>query len=155
MNVKFINPVLAAMLDVLSTMAQLEPKPGKPTLKKNNVAHGDVSGIMSMVGEKATGSLAITFTEPVILDIAKRMLRRELPGIDDSVTDLVGEITNMVVGGAKGRLEKDGYDFEMSLPTVVSGKDHVVDHKAKGPKIVLPFSTDTGTFFVEICFEEG
>lgn len=153
MEAKFINPVLDAMMNVLKTMAKLDPKPGKPELKKNNIARGDVTGLMTMVSNEVKGSLAITFTKPAILDIAKRMLNQEFTEIDDMVTDLTGELTNMVTGGAKAIFEQQGYNFNMSIPTVVSGENHTVEHKSDGPTIILPFTTEAGQFFVEVCFE--
>ena len=153
MDAKYINPVLEAMTNVLKTMAKVEPKQGKPALKKSNKSHGDVTGIMTMVSDKVKGSLAITFTKPVILDIAKRMLGEDFTEINEMVTDLTGELTNMVTGGAKAIFESQGYDFNMSLPTVISGEGHSVEHKSEGPTIILPFSLDSGEFFIEVCFE--
>ena len=155
MNVEFINPFLEAMLNVLSTMAQLDAKPGKPALKESDVSRGEVSGIIGMIGEKARGSVAISFTKPVILDIVKRMLAEEPTVINETVTDLVGELTNMVSGGAMKILGEHGYIFDMAIPAVVSGKDHLIHHRSKGKKIILPFSVDSGEFFVELCFESG
>ena len=155
MNVEFINPFLEAMLNVLSTMAQLDAKPGKPALKEGDVSRGEVSGIIGMIGEKARGSVAISFTKPVILDIVKRMLAEEPTVINETVTDLVGELTNMVSGGAMKILGEHGYIFDMAIPAVVSGKDHLIHHRSKGKKIILPFSVDSGEFFVELCFENG
>ena len=134
-------------------MAKLEPKPGKLALKDTKKAYGDVTGIMTMVSDTIKGSLAITFSEPAILDIAKRMLNQEFSEIDETVTDLTGELTNMITGGAKAIFETQGYDFNMSLPTVISGENHSVEHKSDGPTIVLPFSIDAGDFFIEVCFE--
>ena len=51
MNVEFINPFLSSMLNVMSTMAQMELTPEKPRLKKNEVAMGDVSGLIGMVSD--------------------------------------------------------------------------------------------------------
>lgn len=154
MNVEFINPFLGAIMNVLSTMAMMEVKPGRPTVKKNEIACGDVTGLMGMVGDHAKGTLAITFTESVILEITKRMLGDELSQIDDTVTDMVGEITNMVTGGAKKTLSEKGYHFDMAIPTVISGKGHIIHHKSKAPIVIVPFNTKAGDFFIEICFEE-
>ena len=154
MEAKFINPVLTSMVNVLSTMAQMEPKPGKPSLKDDSQARGVVSAVISMDGSKAKGSLAISFSKPVILDIVKRMLRQEVDEVDDMAKDLTGELSNMVLGGAKALLEEEGYDFGLSLPAVISGPDHVIEHAVDGPKILLPFTTDAGDFYVEICFKE-
>lgn len=154
MDARFINPVLNSMVNVFSTMAQMEPRPGTPSLKTDDTANGVVTGIISMEGDRARGSLAITFTEPVMLELVKRMLREEPTEVDDMAKDLTGEIANMVLGGAKAALEEDGYDFGMTLPAVLAGQDYTIDHPVRGPKILLPFTTDCGEFFVEICFEE-
>jgi chemotaxis protein CheX len=68
------------------------------------------------------------------------------------VTDLVGEITNMVTGGAKHLLAERGYDIGMAVPMVLSGPGHRIQHQVHGPKIVIPFAVERGAFFVEICF---
>lgn len=39
MEAKYINPVLDAMVNVLKTMANVNPKPSKPELKENNTAN--------------------------------------------------------------------------------------------------------------------
>ena len=52
MNVDFINPFLDSLLNVLKTMASTSLTPGKPELKKNAMAHGDVSGLIGMIGTK-------------------------------------------------------------------------------------------------------
>lgn len=154
MNVAFINPFLTAIMNVLSTMAMMEVTPGKPAVKKTEVAFGDVTGIIGMASEQARGTLAITFTEKVILEITKRMLGEEIAAIDDTVADMVGEITNMVTGGAKKALSESGYRFDMAIPSVISGKNHVIRHKSKAPIVIVPFKTSAGDFFIEICFEE-
>ncbi len=154
MKVEFINPFLESILNVLNTMARLDAKPSKPAIKKDETAKGDVTGIIGMAGDQARGTLAITFTETVILEITRRMLGEDVTRIDDTVTDMVGEITNMVTGGAKKLLSEKGYRFDMAIPSVVAGKNHVIRHKSNAPIIMVPFNTQAGDFFIEICFEE-
>lgn len=153
MNVDYINPVLEAIVEVLSMMANVQPKVGKPILKSGSKAQGDVTGIMSMHGSNTKGSIAITFSKPAILEICYNMLGDTKKDVDDEVLNLVGELTNMVTGKAKALLEEKGYDIGMSLPTVVSGKDHSIDHKSSGQKVLLPFTINSGRFYVELCFE--
>jgi len=154
MKAEFINAFLTAVLNILSTMARMKAKPGSPAIKEDQIAKGDVTGLIGMAGEQARGTLAVTFTKPVILAITERMLDEKLDEIDDMVTDMVGELTNMVTGGAKKILSEKGYRFDMAIPSVISGKDHVVIHKSENPVVVVPFSTDAGDFFVELCFEQ-
>ncbi|MDH5191033.1 MAG: chemotaxis protein CheX [Gammaproteobacteria bacterium] len=155
MDVKFINPVLNSVLNVLSTMAQLEVRPGKPSIKENTSAQGDVTGYMTMQSPQANGSMAITFSKPAILDITKRMLGESHEEINETILDMTGELANMAVGGAKNILIEQGYDFNMSLPSVLSGAEHDIKHlEQETPVIIMPFETDAGTFYVEACFKE-
>lgn len=153
-NVAFINPFLESLLNVLSTMAQTEATHKSPTLKNSNVAKGDVTGIIGMVGNKVKGSLSITFSEAAVLDITCNMLGEKLTSIDETVTDMVGEITNMVTGGAKRILADAGHDFNMATPTVIAGKDHEIHHHCQGKVIQIPFVSAKGQFFVEVSFED-
>lgn len=152
-DVGFINPFLESLLNVLSTMAQTEATHKPPSLKSNSIAKGDVTGIIGMVGNKVIGSLSITFSESVALDITNKMLGEKVTSIDETVTDLVGEITNMVTGGAKRLLADSGHDFEMATPIVISGKDHEIHHQCQGRIIQIPFESEKGPFYVEISFE--
>jgi chemotaxis protein CheX len=153
MNVDFINPFLSSMLNVISTMAQVELTPEKPRRKKDEVSKGDVSGLIGMVSDKAKGSLSITFEGELALEIMQRMLGERPDVINAEVTDMVGEITNMVTGGAKALLEQKGYNFEMATPAVVSGTNHTITHKADGPVILMPFSSEAGKAYIEFCFD--
>ena len=156
MDVHFINPVIASLLNILSTMAHLEPTYGSLKIKeKNDVVHGkNLTGLMSMVGKKATASIALTFTEAAILHIARKMLPGEFSRIDGVVIDLAGELANMALGGAKGDLEKEGFLFQLSLPTIIVGSDYLIAHRTKAPIIMLPFSMPEGDFSVEVSYEK-
>ncbi|RBP79696.1 chemotaxis protein CheX [Shewanella putrefaciens] len=153
MNVNFINPFLQSLLNVISTMASMDLTPGKPQIKVDNLAKGDVSGLIGLVGPQTKGSLSITFEQKLVLQIMQNMLGENPGKINEEVTDLVGEITNMVTGGAKNLLGQKGYEFEMATPMVVSGKGHTISHKANGTKIIMPFTSLHGTAYIEICFE--
>lgn len=84
-----------------------------------------------MVGPQTKGSLSITFEQGLILEIMQNMLGENPGNINEEVTDLVGEITNMVTGGAKNLLSDKGYEFEMATPVVVSGIGHKISHQAQ------------------------
>jgi chemotaxis protein CheX len=155
MNVEFINPFISAFKNVLLTMAQLDLAAGAPKKKTTELAQGDVTGLLGMTGPQTKGSFSITFDEALALEIMSRMLGEKPASIDAEVIDLVGELTNMVAGGAKNTLGEKGYDFGMATPVVVSGKDHTVTHRVDGPKLILPFKTDVGKAHIEICFEKA
>ncbi|MDC0602131.1 chemotaxis protein CheX [Aliiglaciecola sp.] len=154
MNVAFINPFIAALTNVLKTMAQTELKPGKPSKKSDTKARGDVSGMIGLVGEELQGSLSITFEQGLAFEIMNRMLGEKPAELDDEVSDMVGEIANMVCGGAKQALAEQGHEFGMATPIVVSGKDHSINHLVDGPKMIMPFTNEFGNAYLEICFNK-
>jgi len=41
----------------------------------------------------------------------------------------------------------------MATPVVVSGKGHTIRHKCEGSIIIMPFASQWGNAFIEICFE--
>lgn len=152
MDVKHLNPALQSVVNVLSTMAGITPTIGKPTIKEDNNAPGVVTGLIDMAGKQTQGSLAISFSEPVALEIAEKMLGLNVSQIDAEIEDMVGEMANMMAGGAKAIYEEQGLDFDLTRPEVISGENHEVNHRVDGTTILLPFTTETGQFYIEACF---
>jgi chemotaxis protein CheX len=154
MNVEYVNPFLSSLVNVLSTMANMTIVPGQPRIKKDEVARGDVSGLIGMIGPQTKGSFSVSFEESLALEIMQRMLGERPKTINEEVTDMVGEITNMVTGGAKRILGEKGYEFSMATPVVVSGKGHTITHKCDGPKILMPFDSEVGKVHIEVSFDQ-
>lgn len=153
MRAEFVNPFLTSLINVLDTMAHLKLTPKKPRLKKDGTAKGDVSGLIGLIGPKTKGSFSVTFEEELALEIMSRMLGERPTKINADVTDMVGEITNMVTGGAKRILAEKGFDFDMATPIVVSGHNHSISHKSDGQIIIMVFESEFGRAYTEICFD--
>ncbi|MBU0514192.1 MAG: chemotaxis protein CheX [Proteobacteria bacterium] len=151
MEVKYINPFLNATINVIKTMAFVDARPGKPYVKKDDAAVGDVSGIIGITGDNE-GTLSISFSQACIEAILTNMLGESISGINEEVRDAVGEITNMISGDARRVLDEMGLKLSAAIPTVISGKDHTITHISTGPTIAIPFTTDHGPFTVEVCF---
>lgn len=153
MDVQFVNPFIDATIHVLSSLAFTEAHVGKPYLKRDAVAQGDVSGIVGLSGE-ARGTISVTFTKPCILKIVSKMFGEEITEINDEVKDAVGEILNIVSGNGRQRLQGVGKTVKGAIPTVITGKDHIITHMTSHPIIAVPFNTENGSFTFEVCFEE-
>ncbi|MCD6460654.1 chemotaxis protein CheX [bacterium] len=149
MNVEYINPFITSTVNALSTMAGLEPKRGKPYLRQGAKIPCDISGTIGVAGE-AIGSVTISFPENVACKMVANMLGINVSEITDDVKDAVGEIANMIAGGAKGELAQKGFGFKIALPVVCIGKDHFTQFPKNIPCVVIPFSTKDGDFFVEV-----
>ena len=153
MDVKQINPALSSAINILTTMAGISPEIGKPSIKSDQSTTAVVTGIIDLTGNDTRGSLAISFSKPVALEIAKNMLGDEISEINGEIEDMVGEITNMMAGGAKVLYQEQGLDFDMDTPVVISGENHQINHNIEGTTILMPFTTNAGDFFIEACFQ--
>lgn len=152
MNVTLINPFINATINVLETMAFVTVSAGKPYLKKDNVAVGDVTGIIGLTGV-ANGTISVTFEEKCILNVVSNMFGETMTELNHEIADAVGELTNMISGQARRELEEAGKVFKAAIPSVVTGRNHSITHHTDGPKIAIPFSTGNGYFTIEVCFE--
>jgi len=152
MDVKLINPFINATSNVLETMAFVEVKAGDPYLKKDNVAKGDVTGVIGLTGV-ANGTISVTFQEECILNIVSSMFGEKMEELNNEIADAVGELTNMISGQARKELEEQGKIFKAAIPSVVTGKNHSITHYTDGPRIAIPFFVGEGSFTIEVCFE--
>ena len=152
MNVKFINPLLESTIRVLNTMAFMEIEPGKPQIKKDKTVNGDVTGLIDLKGAGISGWMALSFEKATILGVVKNMLGDDLDDIDETVADCVGEITNMVTGGAKADYANLDIDIDLARPVVLVGRDQELECSQPGQSILLPFRAACGTLCLEFFF---
>jgi len=153
MNVDFINPFINATINALSTMAQVAPKRGAPYIKASDEAGGDISAVIGLTGE-ANGWCAVSFKKAAALKIVSNMLGEQKTFIDADVRDAVGEIVNMIAGGAKGEFAQKNFTFKIAIPTVIIGESHILSQKKDAPCIVVPFQIDESGFFIEVCLAQ-
>ena len=151
-DAEIAKPFVQAAKHVLSTMAMLDPTPGKPYVKKNNSAAGDVSAIVGLTGDKR-GSISLSFTKKCAVSIVKNMLGDDVGDIMQDAKDAVGEITNMISGQARAGLAQMGLSMQASTPTIIFGDNHTISHVTSGPVIAIPFTSPQGDFTVEFCFD--
>lgn len=153
MDVRYINPFIESTIHVLRTMSSITARAGKPYLKKDEVAKGDVSGIIGLAGD-VKGSISVSFSEACILPIVSSMFGEEFIELNDEVKDAVGEISNMISGQARQKLELIGRNLQAAIPIVIMGKDHTISHITRDKIVAIPFMTDHGEFTIEVSFED-
>lgn len=153
MDMRWINPFSDATIKVLETIAVTKVEAGKPYLKKDQVARGDVSAVIGLTGE-VSGTISVSFTEKCILALVSSMFGEEIKELNEDIKDAAGEIANIISGQARLKLEKMGRSLRAAVPSVIMGKNHVITHITTYPIIAIPFRTNYGEFTIEVCFEE-
>ena len=150
MDVSYVNPFLLSTIETFKKMLNCEIKPGRVSLKDDDVHTYDVSGIIGLSGE-AQGSICLSFPKHVALRVISALLGTEIKIVGEEVTDGIGELANIVAGNAKQHLVR--YNLSISLPRVVVGKGHKVVSPSATPAIMVPFESNLGSFAIEISLK--
>ncbi len=153
MDVALINPFIESTLRSLEMMAGITAEKQGLELKEDLITTFDISAIIGLTGE-TTGSIIISMPESLACKIASNMLLEEITTLNKSVEDAIGEIGNIVVGDARRALIQDGYQLNISIPTVVVGSGHKISRSGDVPCIAIPFSTANGDFEVNVGLQE-
>jgi chemotaxis protein CheX len=147
MRVEYINPFITSLSTVFRTMLQCEVKRGELRLAQDDIPRHQVTGVIGLSGN-AVGTVVLSLSETLALKAASTMLMAETTAIDADVLDAVGELTNMVAGGAKAQLEE--YKLSVSLPNIITGQDHNIRFPSNVTPICVPFETKWGTLTLEV-----
>lgn len=150
MQVEHINPFVDSLSKTFETMLGCEAKRGELSLAHPSKRQFPISSVIGLSG-RAAGMVVINFSEEVAKQAASAMLMMEVTELNEDVLDAVGEVANMVAGSAKAQLEE--YELSISLPNIVTGKDHEIHFPSDTTPICVPFDTDFGPVRLEVGLE--
>lgn len=151
MKAEFINPFVLSAVDVFSTMMQCELKRGQLSVGTGSQPAYDISGVIGLSG-RASGTVVLSLQREVALMATEVLLSQKATTINADVIDAVGEITNMVAGRAKASLEH--LAMTLALPTVITGKNHIVSFGSATQTIRIPYSCPWGDMVLEVGLVE-
>ena len=154
MNVDYINPFINSAINVLNTMAGVKAHPGKPAAYKNTMKNGDIHGFIGLNGHGINGFLIISFTRACIRGILSQIGDDAGDHSPQQLADAVGELTNMISGGAKATLSKKGFFFDVAVPSAGTSRPPVPEGMKGTPVIIVPLKTDKGKFYIEACISK-
>lgn len=142
MDVDLINPFIRSTSKVFQVMAGYPLYPGSVRAEKRlTFAPRDVYAMVVM-GGGITGAAVLAFPEHVVLRIASAFAGEEVDW--DGAMDALGELANMITGGAKqdfpGRL------VTISIPAISVGAATMGGLHRLTPWLYVPFNGELGRF---------
>jgi chemotaxis protein CheX len=150
MDPQYIKPFIASIQNVFSTMMQLPVTVKAPKIKDNPSTTYDVSGIIGLSGD-VVGSVVLSFPKDTAERIVSLLTGSPMTADSPDFADAIGEIVNMVSGGAKASFA--GKKVSISCPSVVVGPGHKVAKQHDAPTIVIPCATDCGEVAIEVTIQ--
>lgn len=152
MDQAFIVAFIKSTRNIFSTMLQLDVEVGKPELSHTDQCSFDVSAIIGMSGD-INGAVVLSFPRETARRVVSIMCGADVGDNADDLSDAVGEMVNMITGGAKAQL--DGKSVSISCPTVVIGSQHTVYGAKDVTRVMIPCTCDCGEFSVEVSLRPG
>lgn len=150
MDVRFINPFIKSIRNVYKTMMSVEVTFGKPFVKNSGDTNPDVSAVIGYSGD-ASGAVVIAYQKDAAIKTASSFAGEELDVHHPDFADALGEIANMIAGGAKAEFE--GLDINISLPSVIVGDNHEVSNSKVHPSLTIPCESSLGAFKVHVSMK--
>ncbi len=151
MNVEYINPFVSSTITVFAKMLSCKLTRQQLRMKTRSQPDHEISGIIGLSGN-ASGIVVLSVSRDVAFSATEAMLGERPENIDADVADVVGELTNMVAGSAKTQLEQ--FEMSVGLPTVITGRNHVVNFPSKATPICIPFKSLWGPLCLEVSLVE-
>lgn len=148
MDPAYITPFVGSISNVFETMLQLPVTVGTPSIKNSGAPSYDVSGIIGMTGD-VEGTVVLSFPTSTAERAVTLFTGMELKADHEDFADAVGELVNMVSGGAKAQFT--GKSVGISTPSVIIGSEHAVYGRKDMTTVEIPCSCDIGDFNVEVA----
>lgn len=151
-KVEHLNPFISATMRTFQTMVYTDACPGRAALSVEKGVRFDLSGVIGLSG-MAQGTVALSFPRITALKVASAFTGTRVLALDDTATDAIGELANIVAGAAKPDLNQ--YKIQISLPTVLVGDGHELAGPSDIIPMVVPFACAQGNFHLVVRFKSG
>ncbi|MAT16436.1 MAG: chemotaxis protein CheX [Planctomyces sp.] len=144
-----VNPVLNATKSVFEAMLGCTPVRTGIALKEDTQPRYEISAVIGVTG-RAVGTIALSLKASTSIEILYRLLGIRAEEINAEVCDAVGELTNIIVGSTKAKMEE--LQLSISIPSIITSKGHNLHYPSKVQPICIEFDSEIGPFAIEVGF---
>lgn len=147
MTVEQLQPFLSATVEVFAQMLGWPLERGQPYLPEGLAPQYEVTGVIGLSGA-TSGTVALSMPREVAIAVTERLLGERPCALTPQVADAIGELTNMIAGAAKARLE--ALSLSLGLPTVLTGQATTLSFPSRTMPVAIPFQSPQGPLVVEV-----
>jgi chemotaxis protein CheX len=152
-NVKFMNPFVEAAAEVLEKEVSAKVERGTLSLQKSSLTSDQITVLLSLVGQ-VQGVVLYGLSKGTALNLVSRMMGQEFAEFDNLAQSGVAELGNVITGAATVKLSKEGFDAEISPPTLVQGEGIQIS-TLDFPRVVVQLKTEMGDITVHLALRES
>jgi len=152
---EMVSLLIESTQQVFETMV-CQPLGSKTPIEGNALRpRSNVVGTVAFTGDRC-GMVAFYSTTETAARIAGAMLGIPAAEVNGEVADAIGEITNMIAGTLRTRMNDSGSRWAISVPTVTIGSDFYTTYVSDVRRALCPFTMSEGDeVFVELILTEN
>ena len=145
MDSRFANQFILAAINVFKKIGNVElKKTGLEYFPKGTKISSEIATILGISGD-FEGQFVIALHEPMALKIATAILMGvPVTEYDEVAESAVCELGNMIGGEASGLLHQTGFECDITVPSIVRGKEVEIAFYPQAPVFLIHFSCDWG-----------
>ncbi len=144
LDASILDPFINATVECFETMLDMSPKPVDTSHQIPPIESKDICAIIGLSGE-AQGFCALNASEAVTLEMVSNFVGEEVTTFDEDTMDAIGEIINIIAGGAKAGIKSPA--LSISLPSIMHGKKFVVSVPLDVAVATIVFQCESGASF--------
>jgi chemotaxis protein CheX len=145
--------IRVAVAEVFGTMLNIEVKGAELNGRQTN-GEEQIASSVGFIG-RLTGVVYLYSSGTFAKGLACRMLGMEPGEIsgNEMVNDVMGELTNMVVGHLKSRLSDRGMPCVLTIPSIVRGNQFSIEPVSSSERRVFAFRCEVNQLIVEVLIK--
>ncbi|MCL2458311.1 MAG: chemotaxis protein CheX [Desulfobulbus sp.] len=146
------DKLIESTIEIFTSMVMMDISSAGESVEITRTLKKSITGTVGLAGTHK-GVLAVHFPNEVALAVTSNFLGMDIGEINEDVQDAIGEVANMLGGNLKTILSDRGRDIQLSLPSTICGDEYTFSSQAESDRIVLPFHSPSGIFYVEVELE--
>lgn len=123
--------------------------------EKNSDGDDSTCDVVCSIGftGNVEGSIFIRLSKDSACNIVSKMLETNFSEVNSDVTDGCGELTNLIVGSTKMKMNSDTFRFDISIPTVFLGQNLQMSSSDADATISKEFSCNGIAFSTQFVYK--
>ncbi|MBI3394808.1 MAG: chemotaxis protein CheX [Spirochaetia bacterium] len=143
-----LRTFIKVVMTYFETVSGEPSRMGLPSIKRKDSPLSDFTGAIGISGARR-GAVYFTAPRALMIDFAAQILG-EGSHDDESLYDLVGEMTNTIAGNVR---ETFGPEFMISVPMIVKGNATDIDVRLANSVFLVPIEWRTHKCYLGIGLE--
>jgi chemotaxis protein CheX len=153
MRTDVYNAFIVSAGEVLNTEADVHTTRGPLSLERDVYVTDEVTVLLSLVGQ-VWGMVLYGMSFATAKALVSRIMGQEVEQFDELTQSGIGELGNVITGQASTRLATSGYTVQISVPTLIVGKQSAIS-TLDIDRLVVPLKTQIGVVRLDLALRES